>query len=306
MVAINRWNYFNSRATFFEDNNSLFLIQNEQYARLNTSFAINNKTKTTLSGGLISLRDDYYQTPSFGQDDITDKTIFIGSTLSGSIEKSSLNEKLYPNEGSLLRLSVRYTNGIETYNPGTTSPDQAVLRNEHEWFDVKGVYDVYYKSKGVIRLGLTAEAVYSDQELFTNYTASSLRSPAFQPTPESKTLFLESFRAYQYAAVGQKFILNVIKGVDLRLEGYVFQPYRFVVNRNDQGLSTAKRRSLSRRYTIATANAVYRSPLGPISFAVNYYFNVPEISSDNLADQPLPLTFIFHFGYILFNERALK
>lgn len=306
IVAINRWNYFNSRATFFEDNNSLFLIQNEQYATLNASFALSNKTKTTITGGLVSLRDDYYQTPTFGQDDITDKTLFFGSTFCTSIEKSSLNDKLYPNEGSFFRLSARYTSGIETYTPGTTSPEQAILRNEHDWVDVKIFYDAYYKSNGFLRLGFTAEGVYSDQQLFSNYTASSLRSPSFQPTPESKTLFLESFRAYQYAAVGHKFIFNLVKGVDLRLEGYVFQPYRFVINRNDQGLPPADRRSLSRRYTIATANAVYRSPLGPISFALNYYFNVPEISSDNLSEQRLPVTFLFHFGYILFNDRALK
>ena len=306
VFAINRWNYFNSRATFFEDNNSLFLIQNEQYAVINASFALSNKTKTTLAGGLVSLRDDYYQTPTFGQDDITDKTLFFGSTFKASIEKSSLNDKLYPNEGSFFRLSARYTSGVETYTPGTTSPDQAILRTDHEWFDLKALYDVYYKSRGTIRLGFTAEAVYSDQDLFTNYTASSLRSPSFQPTPESRTLFLESFRAYQYAAIGHKFILNIVKGVDLRLEGYVFQPYRFVVNQNDLGLPPQDRRSLARRYTIGTANAVYRSPLGPISFALNYYFNVPEISSDNLGEQALPVTFLFHFGYILFNDRALK
>ena len=148
--------------------------------------------------------------------------------------------------------------------------------------------------------------MYSDQDLFTNYTASSLRSPSFQPTPESKTLFLESFRAYQYAAFGHKFIINIIKDVDLRLEGYVFQPYRFAENRNDQGLVPNDKRSLERRYTIATANAVYRSPLGPISFSLNYYYNVPEVSSDNLGEQRVPITFLFHFGYILFNDKALK
>ncbi|MEX2597320.1 MAG: patatin-like phospholipase family protein [Salibacteraceae bacterium] len=306
VVTINRWNYFNSRATFFEDNNSLFLIQNEQYAKLNTSFALNNRTKTSISGGLISLRDDYYQSQTFGQDDITDKTLFFGSTLSASLEESSLNDKLYPNEGSSFNLSIRYTSGTETYTPGSTSPEQNTLRNEHEWIDAKIGYDVYYKSRGIVRLGFQAEAVYSDQELFSNYTSSSLRSPAFQPTPESKTLFLESFRAYQYAAIGHKFIFNIVKGVDLRLEGYVFQPYRFAVSKSEEKLEPINRRSLERRYTIATANAVYRSPLGPISFALNYYFNVPEISSDNLGEQRLPVTFIFHFGYIIFNERALK
>lgn len=306
IITINRWNYFDSRATFFEDNNSLFLIQNEQFAVLSSSFATSNKTKISLSGGLISLRDDYYQSNSFGQDDITDKTVFLGSTLSASLEKNSLNDKLYPNEGSAFTLSIRTTNGEETYNPGTTTSEQNVLLKDHNWFDAKLSYDHYYKSRGTIRLGVNAELMYSNQDLFTNYTASSLRSPAFQPTPESKTLFLESFRAYQYAALGQKFIINIIKDVDLRLEGYVFQPYRFVENRNDLDLPPNDKRSLERRYTIATANAVYRSPLGPISFALNYYFNVPEISSDNLGEQRVPITFLFHFGYIIFNDRALK
>ncbi|MDA7837005.1 patatin-like phospholipase family protein, partial [Salibacteraceae bacterium] len=195
IITINRWNYFDSRATFFEDNNSLFLIQNEQFAIINTAFAASNKTKISLSGGLLSLRDDYYQSNSFGQDDITDKTVFLGSTFAASFEKNSLNDKLYPNEGSALRLSIRNTNGEESYNPGTTASEQNVVLKNHNWIDAKLSYDHYYKSKGIIRLGFYAEVMYSDQDLFTNYTASSLRSPSFQPTPESKTLFLESFRA---------------------------------------------------------------------------------------------------------------
>ena len=111
---------------------------------------------------------------------------------------------------------------------------------------------------------------------------------------------------YKSNFYSHKFLFNIYKNVDLRLEGYVFQPYRYVVNRAAEGLGPNDRRSLERRYTIASANAVYRSPLGPVSFAVNYYFNVPEISSDNLGEQRIPVTFIFHFGYILFNDRALK
>ena len=61
-------------------------------------------------------------------------------------------------------------------------------------------------------------------------------------------------------------------------------------------------RSLARRYTIATANAVYHTPIGPLSFSVNYYHNLPEISVDDRT----PITFLVHFGYILFNDRALK
>ena len=314
VVAINRWNYFSSRATFFEDDNSLYLIQNEQYAKLNASFALGNKTKCTLSGGLLTLRDDYYQTQDFAQDDITDKTLLFGRTTSMSIERNSLNHKLYPNKGSFMNLSIRYTDGEESFNPGTTG-EQIIIRQPHQWIDAKATLDVYYKSSGTIRLGVYAQGVYSDMRLFSNYTASSLRSPAFRPTPESQTLFLESFRAYQYAAIGHKLIVNLRKNLDLRMEGYIFQPYRFAVNSertiiNELGDPVVEffpeiRENLERRYTIACLNAVYKSPLGPISAAVNYYYNLPEISGDDINPRT-PITFLFHFGYILFNDKALK
>ncbi len=300
-IVINRWNYFRSRATFFEDNNSLFLIQNERFGKINTSFALSNKTRFTLGAGIISLKDDYYQSRDFGQDDVTDNTLLAGSTASLRFEKNSLNDKLYPNRGTALSASIRVTEAEETYNPGTTSDEQLVRRRIHDWVDLNLKYDSYYKQSGTLRLGVYLEAHYSDLELFLNYTASALRSPAFQPTPESQTLFLESFRAYQYVALGHKVIINVTKNVDLRLEGYIFQPYRFVT-RDDISLEPIENENWERRYTIATANAVYKSPLGPVSFAMNYYYNVPEISVDDRT----PLTFLFHFGYILFNDKALK
>lgn len=301
VAVINRWNYFRSRATFFEDNNSLFLIQNERFAKLKASFAISNKSRVTMSGGLISLKDDYYQTREFGQDDINDNTLLVGSTGGLQFEKNSLNDKLYPNKGTGLRISLRYTEAEETYNPGTTSDEQLVRRRIHDWYDINLNYEAYYKQKGTLRLGFLIEAHYSNMELFLNYTASSLRSPAFQPTPESRTLFLESFRAYQYAAFGHKFIFNILKNIDLRLEGYIFQPYRFVTRDETTG-AAVENVNIDRRYTIATANAVYKSPLGPVSFGLNYYYNVPEISVDDRT----PLTFLFHFGYIIFNEKALN
>lgn len=322
MLVANRWNYFSSRATFFEDNNSLFLIQNEQFARLRAAFPLGNKTKMMLGGSIVSLRDSYYQTSSFGQDDITDNTLFFGPSYEASLERNSLNDKHYANEGSMLSLSFRYTKGEETYVPGTTGGNK-LPNKTHEWIQLIGKYDLYYKSFGFLRLGLFAEGVYSNQKLFSNYTASQLQSHAFQPTPESRTLFLESFRAYQYAALGHKFIFNLVEDIDIRLEGYVFQPYRFVDLAERQAIGSngeplfdlqgdpimenyqVEKKSLERRYTIATANLVYRSPLGPIGAGVNYYFNLPEISGDDINPRT-PVTFLFHFGYILFNEKALK
>jgi NTE family protein len=315
--VLSRWNYFESRANFFEDNNSLFLIQNGQFFRGDLALALSNKTKLTLGGGALSLKDDYFQTPNFGEDSQKDITVFRGTTFSAAFEKNSLTDKLYANSGSFLRVSFRYVEGEEKYTPGSTSLDQVGSTSIHDWVDLKLSYDNYYKGDGFIRLGVYAEGVYSTQRLFSNYSASQLRSPAFQPTPESQTLFLESFRAYKYAGIGHKAIFNIYKNFDLRLEGYLFKPFEYadiITDINDLDFDGNVEEELfirneapnligSQYFTIATANAVYRSPLGPVSLSVNYYYNLPEIS---VYKENQPITIFFHFGYILFNDRALQ
>ena len=117
--------------------------------------------------------------------------------------------------------------------------------------------------------------------------------------------------------MGHKFIFNVYKNLDLRLEGYLFKPFEYAdiitdINDIDMDGNTEEEVFIrnnspsfigSKYYTIATANAVYKTPLGPLSFSVNYYYNLPEIS---VYKENQPVTFFFHFGYILFNDRALK
>jgi NTE family protein len=169
----------------------------------------------------------------------------------------------------------------------------------HEWVQFKIEYNSYYKNKGFLRLGAFFEGVFSTQSLFNNYTASVLRAPAFQPNPESKTLFLESFRAHKYAAVGKRIVFHLKKNLDLRLEGYLFSPYQSIIK---QDTSFILGNEFEKIYSIGTATLVYHSPLGPLSINMNYYHNIPEIAQES----KMPLSFFFHFGYILFNKSALE
>ena len=214
-------------------------------------------------------------------------------------EVNSLNRKQYANRGTYFSLTGRYVEGGEHTEPGSTSMEDIFSIENHTWIQSKIVYDSYYKAHGKLRLGVYVEGVFSTQDFFSNYSASILRAPAFQPTPESKTLFLESFRAYNYAALGKKIVLNVQKHFDIRLEGYVFQPFQEIVKQSD---NTAKYGAdFDMRYVLATLAAVYHTPIGPASLSLNYYHNVPEVSQEDRT----PVTFLFHFGYILFNKRAL-
>jgi hypothetical protein len=54
--------------------------------------------------------------------------------------------------------------------------------------------------------------------------ASILSAPSFNPIPESQTLFIDDYRAHQYLAGGLKAIATPYTNLDVRFEGYLFQP----------------------------------------------------------------------------------
>lgn len=304
--TVNRWDFFRSSSNFFQFDTTLkndikpsYLVQYERFEGLNIGFPAG--TKGRIRAGFIQgkQKDEYYQTKFFNSVDTADHTDFSFVSPYISYERSSLNKKLYANQGSYLAIKTRYVNGEEYYEPGSTSNTDRNFSRFRNWYQLKIIYDNYYKRNGHLRLGVYAEGAYSTQELFKNYTASILKAPAFQPTPESRTLFLESFRAYQYIAFGHKIIVNMKENFDLRFEGYIFQPFRSIIKQENKTASFG--REFDKRYLIGTSALVYHSPLGPVSLSVNYYHNVPEVAQ---ADKT-PLTVLFHFGYILFNRRAL-
>lgn len=297
-VILNSWNYFKSQSFFFEDDRPSYLIKSERVALLELSAPIQNNSKITLLGSYSRLEDNYYQTQSFGSSDDPDITTTTPMSAGLKYEFNTQNRILYPNTGSRIQFKSFYSYGRELTEPGSTSADQLSTIKMHEWFKGEIKFDIFYKQHGTLRLGVSGDAVWSNQELFNNYTASILRSPSFEPIPESKTLFLESFRAYKYLSFGHKFIISVRKNIDIRAEGYLFMPYEKVVK--DQSNLQHFEKGFNEVYSILSSGAVYNSPVGPLSVSVNYYYNAPEVNPDNE-----PITFLFHFGYIIFNKRSL-
>jgi len=288
-VSFNRWNFYKSSNLFFEDVKPAYLIQNDQHAYIKLAMPVSNKDKLEIGGGLATTIDDYYQTSQFLQKDTADRTSFEMITSHLLFERKTLNRKQYATQGTYFCFKARTVHGEEHTVPGSTAADSLKpTRVIHDWLQFKIVYDKYYKQRGVLRMGLYFEGVTSTQPLFNNYTASILAAPAFQPLTESKTLFQPNFRAHTYAALGLKNIISIKNRFDLRIEGYVYQPYQEI----DPGKNDYHEPFL-RRYLIGTAALIGHTPIGPMSFSVNYYHEEVE-----------PFSFLFHFGYILFNKKA--
>jgi len=289
----NRFDFFKSNVTFFEEVKPSYLVQNENYGDVNIALPAKNKGKFKMGFSLADLYNDYYQTQEFTNVDTTDRTSFLAYTPYLLYEQNTLNRKQFASSGIFFNIKASYVEGNEVNKPGSTSLEKKYHSEWHNWFQIKFQYDNYFKRKGIFKYGFYAEGVYSTQDFFNNYTASILASPAFTPIPESKTFFLDNFRTHSYAAIGLKQVTTIFKNLDVRLEGFIFQPYKEILKQAD--LSAVYGNPFSNRYYIGSSSIVYHSPIGPVSFSVNYYDK-----KDN------PFSFLFSIGYIIFNKKSTE
>ncbi|NQX96967.1 MAG: patatin-like phospholipase family protein [Flavobacteriales bacterium] len=291
--TIDGWDYFKSSTTFFEDTRPSFLVVNDQYFKTEVAFPVAYKGKIVLDGTAGEMVNKYYQTKQFLSTDTTDKTRFRNFSAGLNFEQNSLNLKQYAFKGSYFSLGGRFIRGEEHTIPGSTSVIKDEFDTILDWFQIKVTYDKYFMLSNKVSLGVFGEGVYSNQPFFNNYTASVLSASAFEPLAESKTLFQENFRAHSYFAFGVKNIYQLFNNFQLRLEGYVYKPHQKIIQ--DIQKKAFYGNVWEETQFIFGSALVYNTPLGPIAFNANYY--------DRFEDK---WSFMFHFGYIIFNKKSLE
>lgn len=293
MFTMNRWDYFRSFATFFEDVKPSFLVQNELYTNFRWGMAAGNKGVFFLEGKYAEQEDLYYQTQDFTNKDTADNTEFISYSIRANYTRNTLNRKQFASAGTFLEFDVRYVNGRESTFPGSTSAQTVPTLRKHQWLYFKVKYINYFMKKGLYRIGIDMEGVYSTQDYFSNYTASLLVAPTYNPIPDANTYFLSDYRAHQYASIGLMNVFTIRDKLDFRAEAYIMQPiFSINPNINDEAEPTP---AFDKRFLIFSSSLIYHSFLGPIRATVNYF-----------NGQDKPLAFQLSFGYVLFNERALR
>lgn len=288
--TFNRWDYYKSLATFFEDVKPSYILLNERFGHLSISIPAGNKGMMRGDAIYSHMFDEYYQISNFLSTDTADRTEFDASILRMSYERSTLNKKQFANDGTFFLITGKAVLGKETSIPGTTASVRDSTTEDHLWQTTKLHYQNYFARVGKASFGFMIEGVASTQTFFNNYIASSIAAPSFAPIPESRTYFLPNFRAHNYVGGGLMHIFSFTKTLDLRLEAYAFNPFGVII-RNQQG--KAEYDFTFRQYYIGSGSLVFHSPLGPVCFTANYY---------DLKESPWSL--MFNFGYILFNRSA--
>jgi len=291
--TLNRWDYFRSFATFFEDVKPSFLVQNEVYGGIKMKLPLGNNARWTMDARYFSLEDDYYQSSQFTNKDTADYTRFYGTSLSLEYTKNSLNKKQFATEGHFFQVKARYVNGYERTVPGTTSILKDTVERGHQWLSLQAEFQSYFLKNGPFHIGFHGKTVLNSQSLFANYTASLLSMPAFNLIPDMETFFLPEYRATQYVGLGTNIILEIMNKLDYRLDIYYFQPILQLQQNPDGTIQYGK--PLQVHSLVASSSLLYDTAVGPIRATFNYF-----------PKQENPLFFQLSFGYVLFNERAVR
>lgn len=292
--VINRWDYFRNFATFFELSRPSFIVKNETFGGATYTASWGNNTVILADFKYGQTVDRYYQSNDFTVKDTADFTEFDLETLGLGIDRNTLNRKLYANRGTRLQASIRGVMGEELTRYGTTGGSNLDFTYHHAWFTGKLSYQNYVAHFGPISLGFNIQGLYSNKPFYDNYNASLISAPVYEPIPESKSRFINYFRTTEYVGLGIQTVFSIVKNVDFRLEGYVFQPGRTIeADANNKAYySTA---DLDQRF-IGSGTLVYHSPLGPVSLNLNYF--------DKKEDSPW--SFSFNFGYTIFNQSVYE
>lgn len=291
--TLNRWDYFRSFATFFEESKPSFLVQNEIYLGGEFSQPITNNIKSTVGARMFQLEDSYYQIENFSNTDTADVTHFNGWSAYFNLTYNSLNRKQFASSGNFFRFAFRYVNGHERTISGSTSTIPFDIENDHSWINLRLDYQTFIVDESFFHLGLHGQAISNSQTLFANKTASLLSMTEFSLVPDAKTYFLPEYRSPQFVAAGVNTIFTIKKKIDLRLDAYYFQPFIALTEYDDGSLSLET--NLDNATLMASASAIFNSFIGPIRFTTNYF-----------PKQETPFSFQFSMGYVLFNERAIR
>ena len=290
--VLNRWDYFRSFASFFEEVQPSFLVQNEIYTGLKIKHSLSNTFKSTYDLRFFELDDSYYQTSSFSNVDTADLTIFRGISLSWELKQSTLNRKQFANSGKLFSFKARLVDGRESSYAGSTSFYDSIFKINHNWLNLSSEYQNYF-NLNFFHLGIHLRGQLNSQSLFSNYTASLLSLPAFSLVPDAETYFLPEYRSHHHFGGGLNFVFSIKKKIDFRIDSYFYQPL-LLLQKNDDG-TIQYTKPLKGGTLMAASSLIFQTPIGPLRATLNY---VPK--------QVNPFQFQVSYGYVLFNERAIR
>ncbi len=293
-ITYSRRDYFNStREWFFEDATPSYITRRESYFQYNLGIPLATNGYFALGATIGANADNYYQTNLIKREDEPDLTRFDYVSGHAKFEYSTLNARQFSNRGSFFKVLFRRVDGKEMYFPGTTADFTGLVKEEHRhsYNDIELNVKHYHKISDRFHIGAAFQAMYTEKDFFSNYISTQLASDEYKPFPHTILFYLPNFRNYSYASIGAMPVVNITESFTLRMEAYIYQPYRKIDYRLYKPVFD---KPFKHRYYIANTSLVYRTFMGPVYLSLSY-----------LDRENTPWFMHFGFGFLLLNPSGL-
>ncbi|MEQ9592785.1 MAG: patatin-like phospholipase family protein [Cyclobacteriaceae bacterium] len=290
-AVVNNWDFLQGKDIIVTESTPTVLSRIDRKVGVSIGFPAGRHFKTTIRSHYVNNNDRYINSAILNSSDTLDNLKLSGFRTGISFSSNSLNRKQYASEGRHFEFSGDWFSMNEHFMPGTTSIATQSQDNKRSWVRARFTLEQYFKA-GIYSSGYYVDGVFSNQPLFTNYQGSLINAPAFYPLQDSKTLFLQNFRAFNFVSGGWRNVFNIRNNLDFRLEGYVFKPFEAIVAGQNQ--EAVLDDDFSKIFFAGTAGMVFHSTIGPISLSFNYY--------DDSENQ---FGVLLHVGFLLFNKSSM-
>ena len=294
IASLSTFDYYKKDKLFSKNDKPSFNSKDERFVKLMVALPFLANKRAEISIGYGKLQDNYFQSNVINFDkDRSDRSTY--NLLGGAIGfyGSTLNARQYATKGYFEKLVAQVFTGKEKFIPGNPTETSFTTKDRQSWLQISYMKYAYHTMTPKFTLGWMAEMLYSSKNFSENYAATMLQAADFSPTPHSKIMYNEAFRANQFLAAGVKPIFVFNDMFQVRSELYGFMPI-FPIKKN--ALNKAYYgKAFSRFEYLGEISVICQLPFGAISAYVNHY-------SSPKKEWNVGLT----LGWQLFNYRFIE
>lgn len=263
-----RFSFQRSVATFFSDLSPVYLRMDDLEAGARWLAPTGIHGLIAASYARLHTDDASYGEWLFNPMDTADVHQFTGSSAALEWLTDRRDGILFPRSGSFLRVRAQRFAG--TMHARYLNPDGLWTEASREEgflrLRASGLAFLPLQRDG-LSVGAAAEVGLSDELMRSTYRGTLAQALPFQPMLGSKALFLESFRAYNFIAVGGILDVRIWQNGFLRAEAHAFKPLQSIAD-DDKGP-----RLVAQSPTRVMAGLRLHSEwaIGPVSLGLEYY-----------------------------------
>lgn len=225
IASLSTFDYYKKDKLFSKNDKPSFNSKDERFVKLMVALPFLANKRAEISIGYGKLQDNYFQSSVINFDkDRSDRSTY--NLLGGAIGfyGSTLNARQYATKGYFEKLVAQVFSGKEKFIPGNPTETSVTTKERQSWLQISYMKYAYHTMSPKFTLGWMAEMLYSSKNFSENYTATMLQAADFSPTPHSKLMYNEAFRANQFLAAGIKPIFVFNDMFQFRSEFYGFVP----------------------------------------------------------------------------------